>query len=1136
MKFVRYNFGMAGRNNLTVPSGPGGMSGGMSDPSNQPMDLVQKNTVNRSAEPGGIVKAGGGTTLVHYTASGVAQILTTSGTTHVVTTKPVSRGDGSNVNIGSGQTVTLVSRTGPNAALNLAPGGNSGSTQPGSVGNSTLRTIPQPQCNQSTTITPYGHHIPRGAAQVANISAPRSQSVATPILRTPGQPPGTAGRGGLVSQRVVSTPGGWGRGSPSPAHSGKMIGQQQGIIPGGRGTTVGGPRATQPPPSITTYHAGVRGNSGSIRAASNTMRGVDGSNPRGPQPKALHIAQTQKYGLVGGNNRVVTTIGSSGGVSGAATGVYASGPQLVTPTLSSGTTITSAGPGPMRAPAPPTIAVRITTAPVPTATSTSQVTSQAGGGTISGMMTTSSGATMISHHPSTTMSHRNMDPHTTFKTSPIVRAPVTHHSHNKTNMTSFSGGPKVITEPAQPPSLTLSQISGLGLTGVTAQKTAVNAHTVSHSHANVIPRTGSNVVPTTVGRLNIPNAGGAIPVAKVLPQQQHQGIDRSLSSSVSISGPVPPSSIVSLGGGGHHHHHQQQQQHTMVAANNTQEQQQQGHHQPPPHTSVFLHRAHAGVSVTSGISVSGGEQRVVTTVPQYTGITTTPYFFDQNASGGPTLVPHGAGSNQYSAVRGGPTGMSVSVSNAVTVTAVPTGGLIDATSHTQGNNGGGSSAAGGAGASNIKPTASPRPSILRKRSDKYENDGSPLKAARNLSAALVAMPSPPSPKRPDSRGNGNASSGSTTISANSSPGLQIEEMDAHGVGHNHAGSNNSNVMGMSIGHGGLGRRSPPNIKQEPPDEATTMMLPVSSAGHPQPPHLTHHMSLGSHRIPSDGSSTFQATSATTTLTVPTPQLSAAAAALADGLSPRKKPRKQQLMGNELQEARSSEDDIDHPPLKKNKRDMDHINQDGCMSDEDLADGWEEEIGHSRGHSRSGGGSNNNDRHNSSNADRPANGIVLLTNRPQMSLINSVRQNWKPRHNHFARHSDVRPKDEKKQTVNEIANQKLALQRVNGWKVVHLGGQVEDLVDLESEVVDQLQMLLSSLEKRTHHRKPYKEFDKDVNRLSELVKANVQRSKIIKDQMTEARTQMHKLFDHKTKIVDIMTKYGSKRSLRKKEKT
>ena len=53
-------------------------------------------------------------------------------------------------------------------------------------------------------------------------------------------------------------------------------------------------------------------------------------------------------------------------------------------------------------------------------------------------------------------------------------------------------------------------------------------------------------------------------------------------------------------------------------------------------------------------------------------------------------------------------------------------------------------------------------------------------------------------------------------------------------------------------------------------------------------------------------------------------------------------------------------------------------------------------------------------------------------KPQMSL--SYRQAWRGRHNHFNSHSDVRPKEHKRRTVNEIANQKLALQKVNGWKV------------------------------------------------------------------------------------------------------
>lgn len=43
-------------------------------------------------------------------------------------------------------------------------------------------------------------------------------------------------------------------------------------------------------------------------------------------------------------------------------------------------------------------------------------------------------------------------------------------------------------------------------------------------------------------------------------------------------------------------------------------------------------------------------------------------------------------------------------------------------------------------------------------------------------------------------------------------------------------------------------------------------------------------------------------------------------------------------------------------------------------------------------------------------------------------------NWKARLNHFVHHSDVRSRDDKRPTVNELANQKCAAQRAHGWKV------------------------------------------------------------------------------------------------------
>lgn len=54
-------------------------------------------------------------------------------------------------------------------------------------------------------------------------------------------------------------------------------------------------------------------------------------------------------------------------------------------------------------------------------------------------------------------------------------------------------------------------------------------------------------------------------------------------------------------------------------------------------------------------------------------------------------------------------------------------------------------------------------------------------------------------------------------------------------------------------------------------------------------------------------------------------------------------------------------------------------------------------------------------------------------------------------NHYRRPSDVRPREERRPTVNEIAQQDQVLQKVNGWKIYHLTSQMEDLVEIEKSV-------------------------------------------------------------------------------------
>lgn len=102
--------------------------------------------------------------------------------------------------------------------------------------------------------------------------------------------------------------------------------------------------------------------------------------------------------------------------------------------------------------------------------------------------------------------------------------------------------------------------------------------------------------------------------------------------------------------------------------------------------------------------------------------------------------------------------------------------------------------------------------------------------------------------------------------------------------------------------------------------------------------------------------------------------------------------------------------------------------------------------------------NDNDNDNDSDvdhhdhSDEPRDGapgeagqIATVRKPASASLLNSYKQNWKATHNHYLRHSDVRPKDERRPTIMDLANQYRVQDKVNGWKIHHLTTQMEDLV-------------------------------------------------------------------------------------------
>lgn len=59
------------------------------------------------------------------------------------------------------------------------------------------------------------------------------------------------------------------------------------------------------------------------------------------------------------------------------------------------------------------------------------------------------------------------------------------------------------------------------------------------------------------------------------------------------------------------------------------------------------------------------------------------------------------------------------------------------------------------------------------------------------------------------------------------------------------------------------------------------------------------------------------------------------------------------------------------------------------------------------------------------------------------------QTYKPTHklanNHFHRYTDVKPRDERRATVIDLANQPNVQKKISGWKIHHLRSQMEDLV-------------------------------------------------------------------------------------------
>ncbi|XP_014234757.1 histone deacetylase complex subunit SAP130-B [Trichogramma pretiosum] len=223
------------------------------------------------------------------------------------------------------------------------------------------------------------------------------------------------------------------------------------------------------------------------------------------------------------------------------------------------------------------------------------------------------------------------------------------------------------------------------------------------------------------------------------------------------------------------------------------------------------------------------------------------------------------------------------------------------------------------------------------------------------------------------------------------------------------------------------------------------------------------------------------------------------------MSPRKKPRKQQLAGVELTESRCHVEDMQFITEEKIHR-------------KEVKEEPREKQAEKR-----------------SNSHLDSKTPQTPTSKPKYTRISMLegvawKDKWGKRFNHFKRHSDVRAKEEKKPTVSDIAQQKQVLQRVHGWKLYHLKTQMEEMAEVEKSVFDKLKATLAVLESQQTKGKK----DDGLEKAMELIKGNTQRSNLINEGLSDARKQLTTILGHKDNVAELLQRCGNKRPQKKRD--
>uniref|UniRef100_A0A3B3BA20 Sin3A-associated protein a n=1 Tax=Oryzias melastigma TaxID=30732 RepID=A0A3B3BA20_ORYME len=112
--------------------------------------------------------------------------------------------------------------------------------------------------------------------------------------------------------------------------------------------------------------------------------------------------------------------------------------------------------------------------------------------------------------------------------------------------------------------------------------------------------------------------------------------------------------------------------------------------------------------------------------------------------------------------------------------------------------------------------------------------------------------------------------------------------------------------------------------------------------------------------------------------------------------------------------------------------------------------------------------------------------VPVKPRPPITLLRHYRNPWKAAYHHFQRYSDIRVKEDKKGTLQDMANQRGVACRAQGWKIHLCAAQLRQLSSLEHDVYSRLSSLQEGLipKKRAGA-------DDDLHRINELIQVTLQ---------------------------------------------